>query len=221
MANRPKPLVLLILDGFGLRVERDNSAIALANTPYWERMQQEYPIVALDCSRDGLGLPADQMGNSEQGAFFRNSGLCRNIGKAIVTDNALVGVHRHDAGIMAGIRLAAKQDLKKIYLHTFAWDASIKAVKAIDGCLESIVTALKQLGGRLLLAVGHGNIKQLIDAESGRVQTAHTMNLVSLMPVGDSKPLQDGGNLADLALTMRVILGVQQSVEMTGRSLIG
>lgn len=173
MANRPKPLVLLILDGFGLRVERDNNTIALANTPYWERMQQEYPITALDSSQDVPDLPTDQMGNSEQRAFFRNSGLCRNIGKAI------------------------------------------------DGCLESIVTVLKQLGGRLLLIVGHGNIEQLLVAESGRAHTVHATNLVPLMPVGDSRPLQDGGNLADLALTIRVILGVQQSVEMTGRSLIG
>lgn len=66
MANRPKPLLLLILDGFGIRKERDNKAIALAATPYRDR-QQNHPMTALDCSGGVVGLPGDQMGNAEVG----------------------------------------------------------------------------------------------------------------------------------------------------------
>jgi 2,3-bisphosphoglycerate-independent phosphoglycerate mutase len=60
----------------------------------------------------------------------------------------------------------------------------------------------------------------MVDEQSGQVHTAHTMNLVPLVHIGGSKPLLDGGNLADLAPTMLAILGVPQPVEMTGRSLI-
>ena len=74
MANRPKPLLLLILDGFGIRKERENNAIALANTPCWDGLQQDYPMTALDCSGDVVGLPDDQMGNSEVGHLHIGSG---------------------------------------------------------------------------------------------------------------------------------------------------
>lgn len=74
MANRPKPLLLLILDGFGIRQARDNNAIALAATPCWDRLQQDYPMTALNCSGGVVGLPDDQMGNSEVGHLHIGSG---------------------------------------------------------------------------------------------------------------------------------------------------
>lgn len=67
MANRPKPLLLLILDGFGIRKERDNNAIALAATPYRDRLQHNHPMTALDRSGGVVGLPGNQMGNAEVG----------------------------------------------------------------------------------------------------------------------------------------------------------
>jgi 2,3-bisphosphoglycerate-independent phosphoglycerate mutase len=104
--------------------------------------------------------------------------------------------------------------------HTGNLTAAIKAVETIDACLGKIVTALQQVDGQLLLTADHGNIEQMVDEQSGQVHTAHTMNLVPLVHIGGSKPLLDGGNLADLAPTMLAIMGVPQPVEMTGRSLI-
>jgi 2,3-bisphosphoglycerate-independent phosphoglycerate mutase len=104
--------------------------------------------------------------------------------------------------------------------HTGNLPAAIKAVETIDACLGKIVTALQQVDGQLLLTADHGNIEQMVDEQSGQVHTAHTMNLVPLVHIGGSKPLLDGGNLADLAPTMLAIMGVPQPVEMTGRSLI-
>jgi 2,3-bisphosphoglycerate-independent phosphoglycerate mutase len=74
MAIRPKPLLLLILDGFGIRKDSDYNAIALANTPCWDSMQRDYPMTALNCSGDVVGLPDDQMGNSEVGHLHIGSG---------------------------------------------------------------------------------------------------------------------------------------------------
>ena len=65
MLNRPKPLVLLILDGFGYSLEKENNAIAMVNTPCWDHLQKDYPTTLLDCSGRSVGLPHEQMGNSE------------------------------------------------------------------------------------------------------------------------------------------------------------
>jgi 2,3-bisphosphoglycerate-independent phosphoglycerate mutase len=74
MLNRPKPLVLLILDGFGYSLEQENNAIAMANTPCWDQLQKDYPMTLLDCSGRSVGLPDEQMGNSEVGHIHIGTG---------------------------------------------------------------------------------------------------------------------------------------------------
>ncbi len=74
MLNRPKPLVLLILDGFGYSTAQENNAVALAHTPCWDRLQTEYPMTLLNCSGHVVGLPDGQMGNSEVGHIHIGSG---------------------------------------------------------------------------------------------------------------------------------------------------
>ncbi|CAG7857544.1 2,3-bisphosphoglycerate-independent phosphoglycerate mutase [biofilm metagenome] len=74
MSSRPKPVVLLILDGFGYSEEQENNAIAMANTPCWDRLQKEYPMTLLDCSGEVVGLPDGQMGNSEVGHIHIGTG---------------------------------------------------------------------------------------------------------------------------------------------------
>jgi 2,3-bisphosphoglycerate-independent phosphoglycerate mutase len=64
---RPKPVVLVILDGWGLNPDPTNNAIALADTPNMDRLWAEYPHTALDASEHAVGLPYGQMGNSEVG----------------------------------------------------------------------------------------------------------------------------------------------------------
>jgi 2,3-bisphosphoglycerate-independent phosphoglycerate mutase len=61
------PLVLLVLDGFGIRAEREHNAIALARTPVYDGLLQRYPHAALIASGEAVGLPVGQMGNSEVG----------------------------------------------------------------------------------------------------------------------------------------------------------
>ena len=74
MSGQPKPVVLLILDGFGHRVEEQYNAIAQANTPCWDRLQNIYSTTLLDCSGETVGLPGQQMGNSEVGHLHIGSG---------------------------------------------------------------------------------------------------------------------------------------------------
>jgi 2,3-bisphosphoglycerate-independent phosphoglycerate mutase len=63
---RPRPLVLVILDGFGERAEREANAIRLAKTPYLDALATS-PHTLIGTSGPDVGLPPGQMGNSEVG----------------------------------------------------------------------------------------------------------------------------------------------------------
>ena len=65
--NNGKPLVLLIMDGWGLNPEPEGNAIAQAATPNMDHYEANYPHAALACSGEDVGLPEGQMGNSEVG----------------------------------------------------------------------------------------------------------------------------------------------------------
>jgi 2,3-bisphosphoglycerate-independent phosphoglycerate mutase len=65
--SRPKPVLLLILDGWGYREERENNAIAQAKAPNWRRLIAECPHTLVETHGHYVGLPDDQMGNSEVG----------------------------------------------------------------------------------------------------------------------------------------------------------
>jgi len=65
--TRPPLTVLLILDGWGINPAAKGNAVALAATPFLDRLREEYPHTDLACSGEAVGLPAGIMGNSEVG----------------------------------------------------------------------------------------------------------------------------------------------------------
>jgi len=69
MANNAPvvPVVLIILDGFGLREAAPDNAISQANAPNWRAILARYPHTAIEASELRVGLPDGQMGNSEVG----------------------------------------------------------------------------------------------------------------------------------------------------------
>jgi len=75
MSNGSAPgVVLVVLDGWGYRQEREGNAIELASTPTWHRLWQSYPRTLLDASGLAVGLPEGQMGNSEVGHLNLGAG---------------------------------------------------------------------------------------------------------------------------------------------------
>ncbi len=62
-----RPVLLIILDGFGIRDDAPDNAINLAKKPFWDTLWREYPHTTLDASGRRVGLPRGQMGNSEVG----------------------------------------------------------------------------------------------------------------------------------------------------------
>lgn len=69
-----KPLVLMILDGWGYREEKFHNAIAAAHTPQWDSWWKTHPHILLEASGTSVGLPEAQMGNSEVGHMHIGAG---------------------------------------------------------------------------------------------------------------------------------------------------
>lgn len=62
-----RPVVLMVLDGYGLNDNPEGNAIAMANTPVMDSLMKDYPFVKGNASGMAVGLPEGQMGNSEVG----------------------------------------------------------------------------------------------------------------------------------------------------------
>lgn len=69
-----KPLVLVILDGFGYRDNPAYNAVAHASTPVWDALWENHPNTLIDTSGLAVGLPEGQMGNSEVGHITLGAG---------------------------------------------------------------------------------------------------------------------------------------------------
>ena len=69
-----KPVVLMILDGYGLNEKEQGNAVAIANTPVMDKLMAEYPFVRGNASGLAVGLPDGQMGNSEVGHLNMGAG---------------------------------------------------------------------------------------------------------------------------------------------------
>ncbi len=106
--------------------------------------------------------------------------------------------------------------------HTGVEAAAIKAVEAVDECVGKAVDALKEVGGQMFICADHGNAEQLVDYETGEPFTAHTTNPVPFILVNadPAYSLREGGCLADIIPTLIELMGMEQPVEMIGKSLL-
>ncbi len=106
--------------------------------------------------------------------------------------------------------------------HTGVEAAAIKAVEAVDECVGKAVEAVKSVDGTMFICADHGNAEQLVDYETGDPFTAHTTNPVPFILVNydSAYTLREGGCLADIVPTLIEVMGKEQPVEMTGKSLL-
>lgn len=109
--------------------------------------------------------------------------------------------------------------------HTGVFEAAVAAIEALDGCIGAIYEKVVETGASLIITADHGNADTMID-EHGDPITKHSTNpvpTVVITPPYDGSPelrLREGGVLADLAPTLLELMGLDQPLEMTGRSLI-
>ncbi len=105
--------------------------------------------------------------------------------------------------------------------HTGSFEASIKAVEAVDQCLGKIVEAVLETGADLLITADHGNVEQMRDPESGQPLTSHTTGPVPLVYVGANElKFTTEGSLCDIAPTLLSLLKLPIPQEMTGEVLL-
>ena len=106
-AERPCPIVLVIIDGFGYGPDPAVDAIAAADMPRWRALLREWPNARLEASGEAVGLPVGQMGNSEVGHL--NLGA----GRPVLQDLPRIGAEIADgsfarnAVLQAAVREAA------------------------------------------------------------------------------------------------------------------
>lgn len=145
----PKPVVLIILDGWGYRAERENNAIALAKTPNYTALLKEYPSTLVYTSGERVGLPDGLMGNSEvghlnigagrvvyqditridaairTGEFFKNLALLKLMEAGRKTRLHFMGllsdggVHSHQRHLYALLKMARENDVNDVVVHVF------------------------------------------------------------------------------------------------------
>ena len=172
--QRRTPLLLLILDGWGVREGAPDNAIAAAETPNWDRLWTECPHALLETSGEAVGLPAGQMGNSEVGHMNIGAGRIvyqelTRISKAIDsgdfrTNPALVetveaagdnavhvmgllsdgGVHSHEDHFFATLRLAAEHHAGPIRIHLFL-DGRDTPPRSASGSIERLENVLADI----------------------------------------------------------------------------
>ncbi len=126
---RPKPLVLVILDGWGYRAETKANAIAVARKPTYDRLLPEYPNTLIHTSGPFVGLPEGQMGNSEVGHL--NMGAGRIVHMDITRIDLMIqnGEFFSDPVLMAAMKHARVGE-RRLHLFGLLSDGGVHSQQA-------------------------------------------------------------------------------------------
>ena len=106
MPESKGPIALIIIDGWGYSRDREGNAIAMAETPYYDELCENYPYTLLEASGERVGLPAGVMGNSEVGHL--NLGAGKIVYQELQRINVAVkdGSFAKNEGLLSAIRYA-------------------------------------------------------------------------------------------------------------------
>ena len=147
--GRPRPVVLVVLDGWGLAPDVNGNAVRRARTPNMDRWFSTYPHTSLACAGEAVGLTAGQMGNSNvghlnlgagrvvyqdlarisravtSGGLFRNPVLLEAMSAAASRTLHFLGllspggVHSHQEHLFALLDMAARNGVRDVAVHVF------------------------------------------------------------------------------------------------------
>src|SRR5438309_3945474 len=107
-SKRPRPFVLIVMDGWGINPRKEGNCIALARTPNIDKLARDWPHSAVRTSGEAVGLPEGQMGNSEVG--HQNIGA----GKRVLQDYTRVNESIRDGSFFQNpALLKAVEHVKK------------------------------------------------------------------------------------------------------------
>ncbi len=182
MADRP--VILAILDGWGVGGGGDDDAVRVARTPNIDAWAGAYPCTNLAAHGEAVGLPPGQMGNSEvghlnigagrvvyqdytrinraiaDGSFAENQVLAEAMAAAENTALHLFGlvsnggVHSHLNHLYALVEMAASRGLKRVFIHAFTDGRDTPPASAL-ACIEELQSRLDRIGcGRIATVCG-------------------------------------------------------------------
>ncbi len=134
MSDRRRPVVLAILDGWGVRSETHGNAIAAADLPNWRRLLTSYPNTTLAASGEAVGLPHGIMGNSEVGHINIGSGRVVPQGVVVIDSDIANGSFSKNPVLLEAIAHAKDRGGR---LHFFGLLS--------DGCVHSSMLHLEAL----------------------------------------------------------------------------
>lgn len=104
--------------------------------------------------------------------------------------------------------------------HTGNYDAAVKALIAVDRCLEKSITAAMKSGYDVIITADHGNVEEMCDGHD-EPHTQHTLNPVPIHYISKTHKYRvKDGILADIAPTILDIMGIPKPNEMTRTSLL-
>lgn len=102
--------------------------------------------------------------------------------------------------------------------HTGNFEATVKAIEAIDNCIGKIYKKIKELNGTLIITADHGNCDYMQD-DNKDIITSHSISPVPFL-ITDKNIQLTNGKLADIAPTILTLLNIKLPKEMTGEILI-
>lgn len=122
--HRPKPVALIILDGFGLRADSQGNAVSQASKPNFDRYWATYPHTNVTACGESVGLPEGQMGNSEVGHL--NIGAGRIVYQELtrISKSIRDGDFYANETLLAAIHYA-KSNGKKLHLYGLLSDGGV------------------------------------------------------------------------------------------------
>ncbi|WP_026506671.1 2,3-bisphosphoglycerate-independent phosphoglycerate mutase [Butyrivibrio sp. MC2013] len=131
-----KPTVLLIMDGFGLNDKTEGNAIAMANTPNLDMLEEKYPFVKGYASGLAVGLPDGQMGNSEVGHMNMGAGRIVYQELTRITKSIQDGDFFENEGLMTAIN-NCKEKGSALHLYGLMSDGGVHSHNThVYGLLE-------------------------------------------------------------------------------------
>ncbi|SEC39987.1 2,3-bisphosphoglycerate-independent phosphoglycerate mutase [Paenibacillus sp. GP183] len=122
--SRPKPVALIILDGFGLRSDTQGNAVAQAKKPNYDRYWSTFPHTTLTACGEAVGLPEGQMGNSEVGHLNIGAGRIVYQDLTRISKSIRDGDFFHNEMLLGAVRYA-KTNKKKLHLFGLLSDGGV------------------------------------------------------------------------------------------------
>jgi len=120
----PKPVALIIMDGFGLRNDVVGNAVAQANKPNYDRFMAQFPHTTLTACGEAVGLPEGQMGNSEVGHLNIGAGRIVYQDLTRITKSIRDGEFFDNDTLLGAVR-HAKLNGKKLHLYGLLSDGGV------------------------------------------------------------------------------------------------